>query len=160
VGVLIGPIALLNKPSSDSTPHLLLCNLPSVSAQEQVKKSRRKALQSVAEGQQQIVTEEQQQQKVVEEQQQQHRRATRGCGEKPLSPTAIAAAEAQSRSDLAAAAGKRKVAVTTNTMLSQDRLLPHVSVRLHSSRSSGRLILSTNEELLLGYGNAYGVYES
>jgi hypothetical protein len=155
LGVVIGPVALFNKPCSGGTPHLLLCNLPTVSALERSKKSRRRALQEgVAEQQQQHVADENQQQ-----QQQQQRRTTRGCGEKPLSPKAVAAAEAQSSADLRVAAGKRKVCVSNSTLMSEDRLLPEVSVRLHSSYRSERVHLSAEEELLLGYGTAYGTFE-
>ena len=52
MGVVIGAVALLNKPCSRCAPHLLLCNLPSVSALDRLKKRRRADLQDVAEQQQ------------------------------------------------------------------------------------------------------------
>jgi hypothetical protein len=153
LGVVIGPVALFNKPCSGGTPHLLLCNLPTVSALERSKKCIRRALQE-------CVVEQQQQQHVADEQQQQQQgRTTRGCGEKPLSPKAVAAAEAQSSADLRVAAGKRKFCVSNSTLMSEDRLLPEVSVRLHSSHRSERVHLSAEEELLLGYGTAYGTFD-
>jgi hypothetical protein len=125
MGVVIGPVALFNKPRSGGTPHLLLCNFPSVSALKRSKKSIRRALQEgVTEQQQQQedVADKQQQQDVADEQQQQqqHGRTTRGCGEKPLLAKAIAAAEAQSRADSRSAAGKRKLCVTNSTLMSED----------------------------------------
>ena len=48
LGAVIGPVALLNKPRSGCAPHLLLCNLPSVSAVERLKERRRTVLQYIA----------------------------------------------------------------------------------------------------------------
>ena len=145
VGVVIGPPALLNKPCSGSAPHLLLCNLPSVSALERLKKKRRTLQQNVTRQQQQ---------------QQQHKQATRSSGEQPLSFEQKAAAEGRSRADLTIAAGKRKQSMANKTLLSRDRLLPQVSLRLHSSYKSGCLHMSSGDELLLGYGTAYGAFEN
>jgi hypothetical protein len=156
LGVVIGPVALLNKPRTGCCPHFILCNLPSVSALDRLKTSRRIALQNVAEDQ-----EKQQQQNSGDKwQQQQQMRTTRSSDNKPLSSEAVAAAEAQSRAALLVAAGKRKLSVTNKTLLSQDRLLPQMSVRLHSSYQSGFLRLTAGEELLLGYGRAYGAFNT
>jgi hypothetical protein len=157
LGVVIGPIALLNKPRSGCTPHVVLCNLPDWSALDRLKKSRRTALQNGPEEQQQ--QQRQQQQQVVEEQQQQEERSTRSSG-RSMSREAIAAAEAHSRTALLVAAGKRKLSVGNKTLLSRDRLLPQMSVRFHSSYKSGRLLLNAGEELLLGYGRGYGAFDS
>jgi hypothetical protein len=43
--------------------------------------------------------------------------------------------------------------------MSEDRLLPEVSVRLHSSHRNELVKLSAEEELLLGYGTAYGTFD-
>lgn len=102
MGVVIGPVALLNKPCSGRAPHLLLCNLPSVSALERLKKRRRTAQQNVAEQQH---SDSEGRQCL---QQQQHMHATRSSGEQPLSGEQVTAAEARSRTDLRTAAGKRK----------------------------------------------------
>jgi hypothetical protein len=158
LGVIIGPVALLNKPCSGCTPHLLLCNLPSVSAFERSKQSRRKVLQSNL--QEQPHTSNAEQLLLLAGTQLQQGPSTRGSGQKPLSCKAIAAAEAQSRLDLVFAAGKRKLSVSNNTILSRDRLLPQMSVRLHSSNKGGRLCLRARQELLLGYGNAYGEFDT
>jgi hypothetical protein len=154
LGVVIGPVALLNKPRSGCAPHIVLCSLPSVSALDRLKKSRRTALQNAAE-------EQVQQQSSDEERQwlrQQHMQATRGSGERPLSSEAVTVAEAQSRAALLIAAGKRKLCVTNKTLLSRDRPLPQMSVRPHSSYKSGRVQLNEGEELLLGYGRGYGAF--
>ena len=149
MGVVIGPVALLNKPCSGGAPHLLLCNLPSVSALERSKKKRRTVQQNTA---------EQQQQQQLHQQQHQYTQATRSRGIQPLSAEQVAVAEDKSRADLMVAAGKRKLGMANRTLLSRDRLLPQVSVRLHSSYKSGRLHLHTGDELLLGYGTAYGAF--
>jgi hypothetical protein len=65
LGVVIGPVALFNKPCSGGTPHLLLCNLPTVSALERSKKCIRRALQEC------VVEQQQQQQDVADKNQQQ-----------------------------------------------------------------------------------------
>ena len=44
------------------------------------------------------------------------------------------------------------------TLLSQDRLLPQMSVQLHSSYKSGCQLLNTGDQLLLGYGTAYRTF--
>eukprot|EP00953_Heterococcus_sp_UTEX-ZZ885_P006437 3936-Heterococcus_DN1.PRE.6 len=156
LGVIIGPVALLNKPCSGCTPHLLLCNLPSVSAFERSKQSRCKALQSNSQEQPHTCNAEQQ--LLLAGTQLQQGPSTRGSGQKPMTCKAIAAAEAQSRMAQKVAAGKRKHSVNNNTILSRDRLLPQMSVRLHSSFKGGRLCLKASQELLLGYGSAYGEF--
>jgi hypothetical protein len=154
-GVVVGPVALLNKPCTRCAPHLVLCNLPTVSAFDRLKQSIR-VTQNVAEQQQQ---EEEQQIAVNEQQQQQqHVPATRSSGHEILSESLIAAAEAGSQSDLMSAARKRKARASSSTILSRDRLLPQMSMRVHSSYKSKSLRLSAGEEILLGYGRAYGVF--
>ena len=147
MGVVIGPVALLNKPCSGCVPHLVLCNLPTLSALDRLKKRKRKELQDVAEQQQQ-------------QKQQQHMHTTRSSSEQPLSSEQVTAAEASSRASLTIAAGKRKMTMANSTLLSRDRLLPQMSVRLHSSYKSGCLQLSAGEEILLGYGRAYGAFDN
>jgi hypothetical protein len=168
LGVVIGPVALLNKPCTGCSPHFVLCNLPSVNALDRLKRSRRTALQNVAEEQQQqqqngrelqLSSGERQQQQSGGEQQLQRMRTTRLNGEKPLSVEAVTAAEAKIQVNLMTAAGKRKMSVTNKTLTPQDRLLPQLSVRLHSSCKSGRLHMIAGEELLLGYGISYGAYD-
>lgn len=156
MGVVIGPIALLNKPYSGCTPHLLLCNLPSVSALERLKKRRRTVQQNVAKQQH---SGSEGRQCLQQQQQRQHMHATRSSGEQPLSWEQVTAAEARSRTDLTTAAGKRKMFTTNRILLPRDRLLPQMSVRLHSSYKSGCLQLNAGEEILLGYGRAYCTFK-
>ena len=155
---MIGPVALLNKPCSGSAPHVVLCSLPTVSALDRLKKRRRTVLQDVAEQQQQSGAEGRQcLQK--QQQQQQHMHATRSSGEQSLSWEQVTAAEARSRADLTTAASKRKMWTTNRTLLPQDRLLPQMSVRLHSSYKSGCQRLNAGEEILLGYGRSYCAFK-
>ena len=168
-GVVIGPVALLNKPCTGCTPHLVLCNLPTVSALDRLKQSIR-VTQIVAERQQQQQTAVKEQMAVNEQQQQQQVLSTRSSGHGILSGSLIAAAEAGSRADLMSAARRQKARVSSSTMqkaklsgdalrlLSRDRLLPQMSLRVHSSYKSKSLRLSAGEEILLGYGRAYGVF--
>jgi DNA-binding LytR/AlgR family response regulator len=121
------------------------CSNASVSALDRLKKSRRTALQNAAE-------EQAQQQSSDEERQwlwQQHIPATRGSGERPLSSEAVTVAEAQSRAALLIAAGQRKLCVANKTLLSQDRLLPQMSVRPHSSYKSGHVQLTAGKSYCL-----------
>jgi DNA-binding protein H-NS len=155
-GVVVGPVALLNKPCTRCAPHLVLCNLPTVSAFARLKQSIR-VTQNVAEQQQQIAVNEQQQQ---HQQHQQLVPATRSSGHCILSESSIEAAEAGSRADLMSAARKRKARASSSTVLSRDRLLPQMSLRVHSSYKSKSVRLSAGEEILLGYGRAYGVFRS
>ena len=159
-GVVIGPVALLNKPCTECTPHLVLCNLPTVSAFDRLKQSIR-VTQNVAERQQQQQTAVNEQQTAVNEQHQQQQAlvtSTRSSRHSILSESSIAAAEAGSRADLRSAARKRKNRVSSSTVMSRDRLLPQMSLRVHSSCKSKSLRLSAGQEILLGYGTAYRAF--
>ena len=110
----------------------------------------------------QNVAEQQQEQQIAvieqQQQQQQQQQFVLASGHGILSESLIAAAEAGSRTDLMSAARKRKARVISSTVLSRDRLLPQMSLRVHSSCKSKSLRLSAGEEILLGYGRAYGAF--
>jgi len=96
MGVMIGPVALLNKPCSGSAPHVVLCSLPTVRVLDRLKERKGAVLQNVAEQQQQSGAEGRQcLQK--QQQQQQHMHATRSSGEQPLSFEEVSAAKARTR---------------------------------------------------------------
>ena len=178
-GVVIGPVALLNKPQCRQHPHLLLCNLPAISSLQSFKKKRKSDLQREQDAQDARECEREQEQCKEDaeskgdaqcngnaqcekqQQQEQHKqslRSTRRSGLPSLTCAEIAAAAEQSRDDLRRTAHKRKLTVANSTLLPHERLPLQCSLKLHSSHKSSSIKLFANQQLLLGYGRDYASY--